>query len=102
MVFIWTIAGHELGTLSIRLHNSLTAYDNLWALKFDNFSEFLNIISESPSPTPSVIMMLCVRKSICDSPLSKTYLSIVSLNQRELESNLWSKEQFKKKLSFTW
>ena len=44
---IWAIGGHKLGTLSIRVHNSLTVHDNLWALKFDNFSEFQNIASES-------------------------------------------------------
>ena len=43
---IWAIGGHELGTLSIPVHNSLTVYDNSWALKFDNFSEFQNAISD--------------------------------------------------------
>ena len=58
-------AGHQLGTLSIRIYNSLTVYDNLWALKFDSFFEFQNVISD----TPSIIMTHCVRKSICDSPI---------------------------------
>ena len=34
--------GHEIGTLSIRVHNSLTVHQN-----FDNFSEFQNVISDS-------------------------------------------------------
>ena len=38
-------------------------------MKFDNFSKFQCVISHSPPP-PSVIMTLCVRKSICDSPLN--------------------------------
>ena len=67
---MWAIGGHELGTLSIRVHNSLTVHYNLWALKFDNFSEFQNVKRPPhPPPIPSVIMTLCVRKSICDSPL---------------------------------
>ena len=49
----WVIGGHELGTPSIRVHNSLTVHDNSWALKFSNFSEFQNVISDSPpSPNP--------------------------------------------------
>ena len=39
-------AGLELGTLSMRLWNSLIVYDNLWALRFDNFYEFQSVISE--------------------------------------------------------
>ena len=67
IMYTWAIAGNELGTLNIQVHNLLTVYDNLWALKFDNFSESENVISDNPL-TPSVIMALCVRKSICDSP----------------------------------
>ena len=52
---VWAIAGRELGTLSIRVHNSLTVHANLWALKFDNFSEFQNVISDSPPPPPTPI-----------------------------------------------
>ena len=51
---IWAIGGHELGTLSIPVHNSLTVYDNSWALKFDNFSEFQNVISDRPPPRASL------------------------------------------------
>ena len=69
-LYIWDIAGYELGTLSIRVDNSATVHDNSWALKLDNFSKFQNVINNSlPTPTPSVIMTLCVRKSICDSLL---------------------------------
>ena len=89
--YIWAVAGHELGTLSIQaqslfrniftnfvnikwsfssmikqVHNPLTVHDNSWTLKFDNFSEFQNVITL----TPSVIMTHCVRKPICYSPLS--------------------------------
>ena len=46
-----------------QVHNSLTVHENSRALKFDHFSEFQNVIGDSPSP-PSVI----IRKSICDSP----------------------------------
>ena len=41
-----------------QVHNSLTVHDNSWTLKFDNFSEFQNFISDSPqhrssfSPSP--------------------------------------------------
>ena len=55
---MWVIGGHELDTLSIRAHNSLTVHDNSWALKFDNFCEFQNVISDStpsrPLPHPPV------------------------------------------------
>ena len=34
-----------------QIYNSLTVHDNSWTLKFDNFSEFQNVISDS-SPTP--------------------------------------------------
>ena len=47
---IWAIGGQELGTLSIRVHNSLAVHDNSWVLKFDSFSEFQNVISDSPLP----------------------------------------------------
>ena len=64
--YIWAIAGHELDTLSIRVHNSLAVHDN-----FNNFSEFQNDISDRPPPpTTSVIMTHCVQKSTCDSPLT--------------------------------
>ena len=43
----------------------------LWNLiMFLNFKTSLVIAPHPPPPTPSVIMTLCVRKSICDSPLS--------------------------------
>ena len=42
---------------------------NTWTCKFDNFFEFRNVISFSLPPA-SVIMIHCVRKWICDSPLS--------------------------------
>ena len=48
---LYSIAGHELGTLSIQVQNSLTVRDN-----FDNFSEFQNVISDENR---------YVRKSIC-------------------------------------
>ena len=38
-LYICDIAGHELSTLSIRVHNSLKVHGNSWALKFDNYSE---------------------------------------------------------------
>ena len=38
--YIWATAGHELGSLTIWVHNSLTVHDN-----FDNFFEFQNVIS---------------------------------------------------------
>ena len=43
-------------------------------MKFDNISEYQNVISDSPPPHPpppsSVIMTLCEQKSVCDSLLS--------------------------------
>ena len=70
---IWAIGGHELETLSIRVPNFLTVHDNSWALKFDNFSEFRNVISDSPPPS-CVIVTLCLQKSICDSSLTQKSL----------------------------
>ena len=48
-LYVWAIRRHELGTLSIRVHNSLTVHENSCTLKFDNFSKFQNFISDSPS-----------------------------------------------------
>ena len=42
------IRGQELRTLTIRVHNSLTTHGNSSTLKFDNFSEFQNVIKDSP------------------------------------------------------
>ena len=42
---------------------------NTFTSKFDSFSEFQNVTSDSPPPA-NVIMMHCVRNSICDSPLT--------------------------------
>ena len=78
---IWAIGGHELGNLSIRVHNKLTVHDNSWALKFDKFSKSQNTISDSlppPSGAFSVIMTLCVKKSICDSPLRRYSLLLAA------------------------
>ena len=72
-VYMGYTAGHELGTLSIRICNSLTVYDNSWVLKFDIFSEFRKVISDSPPPI-SVIMTHCVRKSIFYSPLRHRFV----------------------------
>ena len=66
-----------------QIHNSLAVDDNSRALKFDNFSEFQNVMSDSPppppfpAPSPSVIMTHCIRKSICDSPLKGKSLKII-------------------------
>ena len=43
---LMSLPGHELSTLSVQEHNSLTAHDNLLGLKFDNFCEFQNVISD--------------------------------------------------------
>ena len=51
-LYIRAIAGHELGTLSMRVHDSLKIHDNSWALKFHNFSEFQNVIKDCP-PSPT-------------------------------------------------
>ena len=76
---IWAIGGHELGTFSIEypIHwQFMSVHDNSWALKFDNFSEFQKVVSNSTSPLPtlSVIMTPYVWKSICDSPLNNLFL----------------------------
>ena len=39
--YIWATAGHELGSLTTWVHNSLTVHDN-----FDNFFEFRNVIGD--------------------------------------------------------
>ena len=52
-----------------QIYNSFTFYGNSSTLKFDDFSEFQNIISDSNLPA-NVIMKHCARKSICDSPLN--------------------------------
>ena len=36
-----------------QVHNSLTVHENLWILKFDNFSELQNVISDNPPPPSS-------------------------------------------------
>ena len=40
---------------------------------YRRISESQNVISDSLTPTPSVIMKLCVRKSICGSPQSNGF-----------------------------
>ena len=35
-----------------QVHNSLTVHDSSRALKFDDFFEFRNLISDSPPPLP--------------------------------------------------
>ena len=73
---IWAVAGHELSSLNVRAHrfnswivtqcfwvfcksylfspiikqvrNSLSVHDNSWTLKFNNISEFQNVISGYP------------------------------------------------------
>ena len=52
-----------------KVHNSLSVHENLWTLKFDNFSEVQKAISDNLSLI-SVIMTHYVRKLICDSPLT--------------------------------
>ena len=34
-------------SIFIQVYNSLTVHDNLWILKFDNFYEFQNVISDA-------------------------------------------------------
>ena len=46
-LYIWAIGGQKLGILSIQVHSSLLELWNSWALKFDNFSEFQNVISDA-------------------------------------------------------
>ena len=36
-----------------QVHNSLTVHDSSRALKFDDFFEFRNLISDSPPPSPT-------------------------------------------------
>ena len=86
-LYIWVIAGHELGTFSIRIHNSLTVYDNSRALKLDNFYEFQNVSSNSPQTPPpslpphsSVNMTHCIWKSLCDSTLIYNFEDESNLN----------------------
>ena len=82
---IWAIGGHKLGTLGIRAHNSLTVHDNSWALKFDNFFEFQNVISDTSSFTPPVWLgCFAYKKSICDSPLSLMVKQGIILKQFKL------------------
>ena len=116
-LYILVTAGHELGTLSIQIYDSLTVYDNSWALKLDSFSEFQNVISDSPPspPSPSVIMKHCVQKWICDSPLSR--YSPISIFLNVLSVLCWSfyleeimsffailleKNKYSFKLTFCW
>ena len=51
--YIWVVVEQELGTFSIRAQSlriflilSLIAHGNSWTLKFDNFSEFQNVIND--------------------------------------------------------
>ena len=73
--YIWVAAERKLGTLSIRIYNSLALGDNSWALKFDNFSEFQMPLVIAP-PSLSVIMTHCIRKLICDSPLKQGHCNL--------------------------
>ena len=69
-----------------QVHNSLTVHDSSRALKFDDFFEFRNLISDRPPPPPppSIIMMHCVRKSIRDSLLSyKMTVAYLKKNHKE-------------------
>ena len=90
-----------------QIYNPLTVHDSSWTLKFDNFSEFQNVISDSTTPThpplsssASVLMMHWVRKSICYSSLkyvpcsfswvtislSSTHLSLQQLSFQKVKS----------------
>ena len=57
-----------------QLHNSLAVHDNSWTSKFDNFSDFQKVISDSSPPLLSVIIMHCIHSSICDSSLKYSTL----------------------------
>ena len=49
--------------------NSLTVHDNSRTFKFDNFSEFKNVISDSLSAPKRHYDALRTKIDICDSPL---------------------------------
>ena len=68
--FVWILEelDHLFWLIIKQVHNSLTVNDNSWTLKFDNFSEFQNVISDSQM---SVIMTHCVQKSIWLNPYHK-------------------------------
>ena len=65
---IWTIEGHKLGTLTMQVHNSLTVHNNLWALKFDNFSESQTTICGS-SPPPASLWRIAYENRYVTHPL---------------------------------
>ena len=48
---MWAIGRQQLGNLSIPVHNSLIVHHSSWALKFDNFSEFQNVLVIAPRHT---------------------------------------------------
>ena len=47
-MLIFSILDDLFSSMIKQVHNSLTVHDNLWTLKSDNFSEFQNLISDSP------------------------------------------------------
>ena len=63
------IRGQELRTLTIRVHNSLTTHGNSSTLKFDNFSEFQNVIKDSLPASYDALRMKT--ESCVTHPLTK-------------------------------
>ena len=49
-LYIRAIARHELSTRSIRVHNSSTVHDNLWALKIRKFYFKISLVITPLSP----------------------------------------------------
>ena len=62
---------------------------NSWTLKSDNFSFFQNVISNNPPPS-RVIIMHCIRKSICDShlALNKHFADASKMRQKNTISTM--------------
>ena len=45
---------HRINKYNKQIHNSLTVHYNSWNLKFDSFSEFQSVISDSAPPPPFI------------------------------------------------
>ena len=46
----------------------MTVHDNLWTLKFDNFSEFQNVISDSPPHPPTSLSRIAYENRYVTHP----------------------------------
>ena len=66
LLILW-ILDYLFSSMIKQVPNSLTVHDNSWTLKFDNFPEFQNVISDSPQRAP---LRHTAYENRCDSSFS--------------------------------